>query len=61
MSKDLEERVKSLEKKVVALEGQVQAQPTVINLSMQLQDSYFVDYLMQCIIHYQKEISGSVE
>lgn len=61
MTESLEERVVSLEKRVAALEGQVQAQPTVINLSMLLQDSYFVDYLMQCVIHYQKEMSGSAE
>ncbi|MEY8763412.1 MULTISPECIES: hypothetical protein [Clostridium] len=59
MKKSLEERVDMLEKRVAALEEQVQAQPTTINLNMQLQDSYFVDYLLQCIIHYQKELSKS--
>lgn len=52
MDKTLEEKYEELEKRMTALEGQ--AQPTVINLNMNLQDSCFVDYLTQCIIQYQK-------
>lgn len=51
---DAEERVKQFEQRIAALEEQVQAQPVTVNLSMNLQDNCFVDYLMQCIIQYQK-------
>jgi uncharacterized protein involved in tolerance to divalent cations len=52
MDKTLEEKYEELEKRMTALEGQ--AQPTIINLNMNLQDSCFVDYLIQCIIQYHK-------
>ncbi|WP_446897477.1 hypothetical protein ACSVC9_10665 [Clostridium sp. LBM24168] len=51
---DAEQRIKQLEQRVAALERQVQAQPVTIDLSVNLQDSCFVDYLIQCIVQYQK-------
>lgn len=56
---NLEQRTDDLEKRVAALEEKVQAQSTVINLNIQLQDSYFVEYLIQCISNYQKKITKS--
>lgn len=58
----MEQQIKELQQRVTALEKKVQAQSTVINLNIHLQDSYFVEYLIQCISNYHKEIakSGSV-
>jgi hypothetical protein len=58
----LEELIKliaELEKRVAALEGQVKAQPKVININFTIDNanSDFIDCLAKCIIHYQDQMS----
>lgn len=50
MNTSLVKRVEELEKKVAALEGQVQAQP----------DNEFLNYIFQCIINYQHQMSKQI-